>query len=386
MSGDGSGYMKKDYYEILGIKKDATVADVKKAYRQLAMRYHPDRVQESEKKQAEEKFKEISEAYGVLSDAQKRQTYDQYGHAGIDQNYTSDDIFRGADFSSVFGDGGLDDILGQFFGGSFGGGGRSSRQRRPARGRDIQYEVELTLEEAFKGVKKMVKVPRNEVCKDCHGNGAKNGTALSDCQACGGQGQVMMNNGFFRMAQTCPSCRGEGRIIKESCSKCQGRGAIKHVREIEVNFPKGLDTDSQMRLRNEGEVGPGGQGDLYLFIRVKQHAVFRRSGNDLEMDLLVSFVKASLGGEVEVPALAGAVTMKLPAGTESGKLFRMRDKGMPDLRSEGAYGDLFVRVMINVPKKLNAEQRRLLEEFAKASDEDITGTGSLKEKMKKMFK
>jgi molecular chaperone DnaJ len=379
--------MKKDYYEILGIKKDAAAADIKKAYRALAMRHHPDRVQESEKKQAEEKFKEISEAYGVLSDAQKRQLYDQHGHAGIDQNYTSDDIFRGADFSSVFGDGGgLDDILGQFFGGSFGGGRSSSRQRRPARGRDIQYEAELTLEEAFKGVKKTIKVPRNEVCKDCSGNGAKGGTALSDCQACGGQGQVMMNNGFFRMAQTCPSCRGAGRIIKESCPKCQGRGAIKHVREIEVTFPKGVDTDSQMRLRSEGEVGPGGPGDLYVFIRVKQHAVFRRSGNDLEMDLLVSFVKAALGGEVDVPALAGPVTMKLPAGTESGKTFRMREKGMPDLRSEGTSGDLFVRVMVDVPKKLNNEQRRLLEEFAKASGEDLSSSESIKDKMKKMFK
>lgn len=377
--------MKKDYYEILGIKKDAASADIKKAYRQLAMRHHPDRVQESEKKEAEEKFKEISEAYGVLSDAQKRQTYDQHGHAGIDQNYTSDDIFRGADFSSVFGDGGLDDILGQFFGGSS-GGGRSRGQRRPARGRDIQYEVELALEEVFSGVKKTIKVPRNEVCKDCNGNGAKGGTALSDCQACGGQGQVMMNNGFFRMAQTCPSCRGEGRIIKESCPKCQGRGSIKHVREIEVNFPKGLDTDSQMRLRSEGEIGPGGPGDLYIFIRVKKHATFRRTGNDLEMDLLVSFVKAALGGEIEVPALAGPVTMKLPAGTESGKTFRVRQKGMPDLRSDNVSGDLYVRVMIDVPKKLSGEQRRLLEEFAKASGEDLSGAGSIKDKMKKIFK
>lgn len=377
--------MKKDYYEILGIKKDASVADIKKAYRQLAMRYHPDRVAEAEKKEAEEKFKEISEAYGVLSDAQKRQTYDQYGHAGIDQNYTSDDIFRGADFSSIFGDsGGLDDILGQFFGGSF--SSRSGRrQRRPARGRDIQYEVELTLEEAYSGIKKMIKVPRNEVCSDCQGNGAKNGTALSDCQTCGGQGQVMMNNGFFRMAQTCPTCRGEGRIIKETCPKCQGKGHNKHIREIEVNFPKGLDSDSQMRLRNEGEVGPGGAGDLYIFVRIKPHRVFKRSGNDLEMDLFVPFVKATLGGEVEVPALSGIVTMKLPAGTESGKVFRVREKGMPDLRSEKMYGDLYVRVMIDVPKKLNQEQRRLLEAFAKASGEEISNA-SLKDKVKKIFK
>ncbi|MBF0569821.1 MAG: molecular chaperone DnaJ [Candidatus Omnitrophica bacterium] len=379
--------MKKDYYEILGIKKDAAVADIKKAYRQLAMRYHPDRVQESEKKQAEEKFKEISEAYGVLSDTQKRQTYDQYGHSGIDQNYTSDDIFRGADFSSVFGESGMDDILSQFFGGSFGGGAaRGRQQRRPARGRDIQYEAELTLEEVYHGLKKTIKVPRNEVCRDCQGNGSKNGTALQDCQTCGGRGQVMMNSGFFRMAQTCPACQGEGRIIKESCPKCNGRGAIKHVREIEVNFPRGLDNDSQMRLRGEGEIGPGGPGDLYLFIRVKPHPKFRRVGNDLELDLPVSFVKAALGGEVLVPTVDGQITMKVPAGTESGKVFRVKGKGMPDLRDDHLFGEIYARVMIDVPKKLSNEQRRLLEEFAKASGEDVSGDGSIKDKIKKIFK
>lgn len=379
--------MKKDYYEILGLKKDAALPDIKKVYRSLALRYHPDRVPEAEKKVAEEKFKEISEAYGVLSDPQKRQTYDQYGHSGIDQNYTSDDIFRGADFSSVFGEGGLDDILGQFFGDSFGsssGGGR--RRRGPARGRDIQYEVVLPLEEVFSGIKKTVKVPRNEVCKDCQGTGAKNGTAMDDCRSCGGRGQVMMNSGFFRMAQTCPNCRGEGRIIKESCSKCSGRGAVKHVREIEVSFPKGLDNDSQMRLRNEGEVGPGGAGDLYLFIRVKEHEKFRRSGNDLEIDMPVSFVKAALGADILVPTLNGEVTMKLPAGTEGGKVFRVRGKGMPDLRNDSDFGDLYVRVMIDVPKKLSNDQRRLLEEFAKASGEGVDSNGSFKEKMKKVFK
>ena len=377
--------MKKDYYEILGIKKDAAVADIKKAYRQLAMRHHPDRVGESEKKQAEEKFKEISEAYGVLSDAQKRQTYDQYGHSGIDQNYTSDDIFRGADFSSVFGDGSLDDVLGQFFGGSFGGGGKR-QQRRAARGRDIQYEAELTLEEVFKGARKMIKVPRNEVCKDCQGNGSKNGTALTECQSCGGRGQVMMNSGFFRMAQTCPNCRGEGRIIRESCPKCGGRGAVKHVRDIEVNFPRGLDNDSQMRLRGEGEIGPGGPGDLYLFIRVKPHPVFRRVRNDLELDLPVSFVKAALGGEVTVQTIEKSVTMKVPAGTESGKVFRLEGKGMPDLRDERVFGHIYARVMIEVPKKLSNEQRRLLEEFAKVSGEDVSGGESMKDKIKKVFK
>jgi molecular chaperone DnaJ len=377
--------MKKDYYEILGLKKGADAAEIKKVYRQLAMRYHPDRVEEKEKKAAEEKFKEISEAYGVLSDPQKRQTYDQFGHSGIDQQYTSDDIFRGADFSSVFGDGGgLDDILGQFFGGSFGGGGR--RQRRPARGRDIQYEVELTLEEAFAGLHKTIKVPRNEVCKDCQGSGAKNGTAMADCGSCGGSGQVMINSGYFRLAQTCPTCRGQGRVIKETCPSCRGNGSNRVTRNIDVTFPAGLDNDSQMRVRNEGEIGPGGPGDLYLFIRVKEHAQFKRVKNDLEMDQLVSFTKAALGAEITVPTLSGPVTMKLPAGTESGKVFRVKGKGMPDVHGSDGVGDLYVRVMVDVPKKLSADQRRLLEEFAKASGEEVEAGGSLKDKIKKVFK
>ncbi|MBF0121958.1 MAG: molecular chaperone DnaJ [Candidatus Omnitrophica bacterium] len=374
--------MKKDYYEILGVKKEASADEVKKAYRQLALRFHPDRVEEPEKKQAEERFKEISEAYGVLSDAKKRELYDHHGHAGIDQNYTSEDIFRGADFSSVFGDGGIDDILGQFFGGSMGGGGR--RRRGPARGRDIQYEAELTLEEAFSGIKKSIKVPRNEVCRDCQGNGAKNGSALASCQTCGGQGQVLMNSGFFRMAQTCPNCRGAGQIIKESCPSCQGRGSTKHVRNIEVTFPRGVDNDSQLRIRGEGEIGPGGSGELYLFVRVKEHQTFRRAGNDLEITMPVTFVKAALGADISVPTVEGNVTMKLPPGTEGGKVFRVKGRGMPDLRSE-ELGDLYVRVMIDVPKKLSADQRRLLEEFARASGESVAGDG-LKDKIKKVFK
>ncbi len=376
--------MKKDYYEILGIKKDASAEEIKKVYRQLAMRFHPDRVEEKEKKAAEERFKEISEAYGVLSDVKKRQTYDQYGHSGIDQNYTSEDIFRGADFSSVFGEGNMDEILGHFFGDAFGGGG-GRRSRRAARGRDIQYEVEIPLEEAFKGIKKTIKVPRNESCRDCQGTGAKGGTALSTCAACGGQGQVMVNSGFFRMAQACPSCRGAGRVIKETCPVCRGAGHNRVVRNIDVTFPPGLDNDSQMRMRGEGEVGQGGAGDLYISIRVSVHPKFRRSGKDLEMDLLVSFTQAALGGEVTADTLAGPVTMKLPPGTESGKVFRFKAKGMPDVHDAGTTGDLYARVMVDVPKKLTAEQRRLLEEFAKASGEEVHG-GSIADKIKKVFK
>src|SRR5208283_3476598 len=241
--------MKRDYYEILGVPRSAALADIKKVYRSLALKYHPDRVPEAEKKVAEERFKEISEAYGVLSDPAKKQTYDQFGHQGIDQNYTSEDIFRGADFSSVFGgETDLSDILGRMFGAGFDmGGGGSSRGSRRARGHDIQYEVELTLKEAYRGIKKEIKFPRHEHCKKCDGTGAKNGTSLKTCSSCGGQGQVVMANGFFRMAQTCPKCHGSGKIITEVCTECAGRGVTRIVRTVEIKIPPGVDNDSQLR-------------------------------------------------------------------------------------------------------------------------------------------
>ena len=376
--------MKTDYYDILGVARDASVSDIKKKYRSLALKNHPDRVPEEKKKEAEERFKEISEAYGVLSDPKKKQMYDQYGHAGIDQNYTSDDIFRGADFGDIFGDSGFGDVFSQFFGG--GGGGFGGRGRRgPARGRDIQYEVELTLQEAFKGVKKKVRVPRNEVCKSCNGNGAKDGTALETCQSCQGTGQVVISQGFFRMQQACPTCGGSGKSIKENCPECHGAGHTREVRNIEVTFPKGLDNDSQLRVRGEGEIAAGGAGDLYLYIRVKSESGVERRGNDLHMVLPVSFVKAALGAEVSVKTLHGNVTMKIPAGTQSGKTFRLREKGMPDLRS-GHFGDLYVRVMIEVPTKLTKKQRALLEEYAQVSGEKVLKEESLTEKVKKVFK
>ncbi|HPN88265.1 MAG TPA: molecular chaperone DnaJ [Candidatus Omnitrophota bacterium] len=385
--------MKKDYYEILGVSKTASLQDIKKAYRSLALKYHPDRVPEAEKKQAEEKFKEISEAYGVLSDPKKRQMYDQYGHAGIDQNFTTDDIFRGADFSG-FDD--LNDILSQFFGGGFSGGfdifgsggrsGSSRSSRRQQRGRDIQYELEVTLEEAFAGVKKKVKIPRNEYCSDCKGTGAKNGTALKNCAQCGGQGQVVMSNGFFRMAQTCPQCQGAGKIISEYCPSCGGRGYLKMTRNIDVNIPAGVDNTSRLRVKNEGEVGRDGNGDLYIYIRVLDHEIFQRNGDDIYMELPISFTIAALGGEISVPTLGGMVSMKIPAGTQSGRVFRLRDKGMPNVHS-ATTGDQYAKVMIQVPKVLTAEQKKLLEDFAKISgDEFAMKSESIKEKIKKVFK
>ena len=374
--------MKKDYYEILGVAKTAGIADIKKAYRSLALKYHPDRVQESEKKQAEEKFKEISEAYGVLADAQKRQMYDQHGHQGIDQNFTSEDIFRGADFSSVFGEAGLGDILGRMFGEQFEGssGGRAGRR---SRGRDIQYETEITLEEAYMGVKKEIRFPRHDYCKKCDGTGAKDGKSLKTCPACRGQGQVVMSSGFFRMAQTCHQCRGTGKVITEKCLECSGQGLVRVTRTVEVKIPAGVDNDSQLRVRGEGEAGQGGSGDLYLFIRVNEHSVFHRQGNDLSTDLNVPFFKAALGGDMTIESLKEKIVMKIPAGTQSGKMFRLRGHGMPDPHHDG-HGDLYARVMLAVPEQLNSRQRELMEEFARLNGD--SGNSSLKERLKKAFK
>jgi len=378
--------MKKDYYEILGVPKSAALADIKKAYRSLALKYHPDRVPEAEKKKAEEQFKEISEAYGVLSDPQKKQTYDQFGHQGIDQNYTSEDIFRGADFSSVFGgESDLGDILGRMFGAQFDFGGGSGRGSRKSRGRDIQYEVELTLEEAYHGIKKEIRFPRHEHCKKCDGTGAKSGTSLRTCPSCRGQGQVEMSNGFFRMAQTCPKCHGSGQIITEFCPECAGKGLTRITRTVEIKIPPGVDNDSQLRVRGEGEVGSGGNGDLFLFIKVKNHPVFERHDQDLKMDLAVSFAKAALGGEERIRTLKEEVVMKIPEGTQSGKVFRMRGQGMPDVHGHHEFGDLYVRLMIAVPNSLSGRQRELMEELSRELGEN-KAQASFKDKFKKAFK
>ncbi|MBF0484700.1 MAG: molecular chaperone DnaJ [Candidatus Omnitrophica bacterium] len=381
--------MKKDYYDVLGVAKDAAVVDIKKKYRSLALKYHPDRVPENEKKQAEEKFKEISEAYAVLSDPKKREMYDRMGHAGIDQQYTSDDIFRGADFSSVFGDAGLEDVFSQFFGGGFdifgGSSGRRGGQRGPKRGRDIQYQLDISLEDAYKGVKKEVKVPRYEYCKACDGSGAKSPNNIKTCTTCNGAGAVMTSAGFFRMQQTCPACHGQGKMVTENCSQCSGQGMIKVTRKIDVNIPAGVDDSSQLRIKNEGEVGKGGAGDLYLLVHVLKHDKFEREGNDLYMNLGVSFTKAALGGEIKISTLGGHVDLKIPAGIQSGKVMRLKGEGMPDVRI-GVNGDLYVRVMIDVPTRLSDEQRKILEEFARLSGEEVKKEETFKEKIKKVFK
>lgn len=380
--------MKKDYYEILGVAKSAAVGDIKKAYRSLALTHHPDRVPEEKKKEAEEKFKEISEAYAVLSDPQKRSMYDQHGHAGIDQQYTYEDIFKGADFSSIFeGLSGAGGIFEHLFGGDSADiFGQSSGRRQKRRGRDIQYEVEISFEEAFAGVKKTLKVPRHDLCDKCHGSGAKPGSTPKTCPHCHGKGQVVMSNGFLRIAQTCSQCHGQGKVITEFCFGCGGSGTVRVTRNIEVDFPAGVDNDTRLRVRGEGEAGLDGRGDLYVYVRLQKHAVFERRGNDVYLEQPVSFVKASLGAEVTVPTLKGNVRMKIPAGTQGGKVFRLKAEGFPDVHGRGQ-GDQYVQVMVAVPTRLTVDQKRILEEFAAVSGEAIDKReDSIKEKLKKVFK
>lgn len=383
---------KRDYYEILGISKSASLDEIKKAYRNLALLHHPDRVPHEKKKEAEEKFKEISEAYAVLSDSQKRSLYDQYGHSGIDQKYAYEDIFKGADFGSIFGDlkdsgfgGGLfEEIFGDL-GFDIFGGGRRSGQARSRRGRDIQIEVDISLEEAYTGVEKTITVPRYEICSTCQGTGAKPGSKKTACSQCKGQGQVIMSSGFFQIRQTCPKCRGEGSFVGQPCLSCQGAGRMKITRKIQVKIPAGVDSGSSLRVRGEGEAGTQGHGDLYVLINVLSNSQFERHNNDILGETKISLAIAILGGDVEVSTLSGNVKMKIPAGTQPGKIFRLKEKGMPDVHSY-TRGDQLVRVNVDIPADLNPQERKLIEEFAKLRGEDIEVRESFADKVKKVFK
>ncbi|KPK98936.1 MAG: hypothetical protein AMJ95_01340 [Omnitrophica WOR_2 bacterium SM23_72] len=382
---------KRDYYEILGVKKSASLDEIKRAYRELALRHHPDRVPHEQKKEAEEKFKEISEAYAVLSDSQKRALYDQYGHAGIDQKYAYEDIFRGADFSSVFRDLGDFGFGGNIFDEIFGDLGFDIFNRRSSRssgarlrGRDLQIAVSITLEEAAFGTQKSVTVPRYEACSVCSGTGAKPGTKKITCPQCKGSGRTVVSSGFFQLAQTCSRCRGQGSVIQAPCPECRGEGRTRVTRKIKVKIPAGVDTGSHLRVRGEGEVGTSGQGDLYVIIEILPHPVFERHGNDIITQITTSLTKAVLGGEIEVTTLNGKVTMKIPPGTQSGKIFRLKQKGIPDVHGRGI-GDELVKVNVEIPARLNSEQRRLMEEFARASGEEFHKQ-SFTDKIKKTFR
>lgn len=383
---------KRDYYEVLGLGKSATLDEIKKRYRELALQFHPDRVPHEQKKEAEEKFKDISEAYAVLSDSSKRAMYDQHGHAGIDQNYAYEDIFKGADFNSVFqgmGDSGFSgNIFEEIFSdlgfdifGSKGSRGQGSQHRK---GRDLQIAVEVTLEEAATGVEKTITVPRYETCPACGGSGAKKGTKKVTCPQCKGQGQTVVSSGFFQMAQTCQRCRGAGSIVQTPCPACSGEGRVRVSRKLKVTVPPGVDSGSHLRVRGEGEAGTSSHGDLYVIIEVAPHHVFERHDNDLLTEITISLSKAILGGTVDVPTLDGRVSMKIPEGTQSGRVFRLKDKGVPDVHGRGT-GDELVRVNVEIPTRLSPEQRRLIEEYARASGEEVNKE-SFKDKIKKAFK
>lgn len=348
---------KRDYYEVLGVEKGADEAELKKAYRKLAMKYHPDRNPDS--KEAEAQFKEITEAYEVLSDSQKRAAYDRFGHAGVDPSMGGrggGDPFGGnASFSDIFGD-----VFGDIFGGGRGGAGGS----RAARGADLRYNLEISLEEAVRGTKVELRVPSWSKCEPCNGAGAKKGSSPTTCTTCGGHGQVRMSQGFFSVQQTCPNCHGRGTVIKDPCGSCHGQGRVQKERTLSVNIPKGVDSGDRMRLAGEGEAGIAGapSGDLYVHIHVREHPIFQREQNNLFCEVPISFGTAALGGEVEVPTLDGRVILKVPAETQTGKLFRLRGKGVQPMRG-GTPGDLMCRVSVETPVNLSSKQKELLEQF-----------------------
>ncbi|QGX40637.1 molecular chaperone DnaJ [Permianibacter aggregans] len=348
---------KRDYYEVLGVEKGADEAELKKAYRKLAMKYHPDRNPDS--KEAESQFKEITEAYEVLSDSQKRAAYDRFGHAGVDPSMGGrggGDPFGGnASFSDIFGD-----VFGDIFGGGRGGAGGS----RAARGADLRYNLEISLEEAVRGTKVELRVPSWSKCDTCNGSGAKKGSSPTTCTTCGGHGQVRMSQGFFSVQQTCPNCHGRGTVIKDPCGSCHGQGRVQKERTLSVNIPKGVDSGDRMRLAGEGEAGIAGapSGDLYVHIHVREHPIFQREQNNLFCEVPISFGTAALGGEVEVPTLDGRVILKVPAETQTGKLFRLRGKGVQPMRG-GTPGDLMCRVSVETPVNLSSKQKELLEQF-----------------------
>ena len=347
---------KRDFYEVLGVSRDASERDIKKAYKRLAMKFHPDRNQGDES--AADKFKEVKLAYEILTDSQKKAAYDQYGHAAFEQG----GMGGGGGYGGGQGDFG--DIFGDVFGDIFGGGRRGGGQQRAQRGSDLRYNMELTLEEAVRGVSKEIEVPTLVECDTCDGSGAKKGSSAQTCGTCHGHGQVQMRQGFFAVQQTCPTCNGKGKIIKDPCNSCHGQGRKQKTKTLNVKIPAGVDTGDRIRLSGEGEAGEQGApaGDLYVQVHVKEHHIFGRDGKNLYCEVPVSFAMAALGGEVEVPTLDGRVNLKVPEETQTGRMFRMRGKGVKGVRG-GGVGDLIVKLVIETPVKLSSRQKELLKEF-----------------------
>jgi molecular chaperone DnaJ len=350
---------KRDYYEVLGVVKNASDEDIKRAYRKLAMQFHPDRNVGDD--QASDRFKEAAEAYDVLSNPNKRQRYDRYGHAGLNgagmPNFT--------DAQSIF------DLFGDVFGDIFGGGGRGGR-RGPRRGRNVEAEITLDLVEAYKGLKRTFTIRRDEVCSECSGSGARAGTQPATCRRCNGHGVVFLNQGFFRLQQTCPGCGGQGKIIADPCSECRGNGMVEVPREVEVNIPGGVSTGDVVRLGGEGEAGEAGavRGDLLVHIRVREHSLFQRDGQNLICQVPISISQAALGAEIEIPSLDGALPLNVARGTQSGDLMRVPRKGMPDPRG-GRRGDLIVQLVVEVPRSLTKRQEELLRELAELDRKNV---------------
>ncbi|CDM64560.1 molecular chaperone DnaJ [Pyrinomonas methylaliphatogenes] len=368
---------KRDYYEVLGVSRNATEQEIKSAYRRLAVRYHPDK--NPGDPEAEEKFKEAAEAYSVLSDPEKRALYDRYGHAGVSSSAAASAGWGPAGF------GGIEDILNDFFG--FGDiFGRGARRQAPQRGADLRYDLEISLEEAARGMTAQIRIPRLETCHVCHGTGARPGTQPETCPTCGGMGQVRYQQGFFSVARTCSACRGTGRIIRTPCRECHGKGRIEREKTLEVKIPAGVETGSRLRIAGEGEAGERGgpPGDLYVVINVREHERFERQGHNLYINVPISFAQAALGAELSIPTLDGKQeTLRIPPGTQTGTVFRLKGHGMPILGGHGR-GDLFVSVTVVTPTSLTREQRRLLEQLAEIEDRDFENE-SLMDKVRSIF-
>jgi molecular chaperone DnaJ len=375
---------KKDYYDTLGVPKNANDEDIKKAYRKLAMKHHPDRNQGEPGKVAEEKFKEAKEAYEMLSDPQKRAAYDQHGHAGVDPNMRGGAGGEGyGGFAEAFGD-----IFGDMFGqqrGRPGGGGR-----QVFRGADLSYAMDITLEEAARGKDAQIRIPSWDSCEICHGSGAKPGTQAKTCTTCTGSGSVQMRQGFFSVQQTCPTCRGTGKVIPEPCTACHGQGRVKKQKTLEVKIPSGIDGGMRIRSTGNGEPGTNGgpAGDLYIEIRLKKHDIFERDGDDLHCSVPISMVTAALGGEIDVPTLAGKAAIDIPEGTQTGKQFRLRGKGIKGVRASYP-GDLYCHIAIETPVKLTEHQRRLMREldesFKKGGSKHSPSGDSWADRLKSLF-
>jgi molecular chaperone DnaJ len=351
---------KKDYYDSLGVNRDASDEDIKKAYRKLAMKYHPDRNPDS--KEAEEKFKEIKEAYEILSEPEKRRAYDAYGHAGVNPQMGGGPGQEGfGGFAEAFGD-----IFGEIFGGQRRGGGN-----QVYRGADLRYNMEITLEQAARGTETKIRIPTLEECGTCHGSGAKPGTKPKVCDTCGGQGQVRLQQGFFSIQQTCPKCHGTGKTISDPCGACHGAGRIKGHKTLSVKIPAGVDDGDRVRLSGEGEAGVNGgpPGDLYVVVSLKPHSVFQREGADLHCEMPISFTIAALGGDIKIPTLEGEAQIKIPAETQSGQIFRLRGKGIRPVRQTSA-GDLMCHVVVETPVRLTDRQKELLRELEEINKKD----------------